>query len=182
MNDNKRFRNFSLVTYLNSYQVENIISKHDRQIRAYAYIVHDKCNKEKHIHLLICLINNTTCNAIKNWFSGIEDSNGLEVNTLVQPMNDIYCSYKYLTHDTQQAKVDGKYQYSVDNILGNNLSYFVDSSAQDIDNLTLALNDLLDGIPLVEVAKKYGRDFIVHYGHIKQLFNDIQNQNGGNLL
>lgn len=179
MSDNKRPRNFSLVTYLNPEQIESVLLRHDRQVKAYAYITHDKCNKETHTHLLICLINNTTCNAIQNWFAGFEDEKGLQINTLVQPMHDLYSSYKYLTHETEQARDECKYLYNSDDIKGNNLSYFTDTSKQDVDNLTLAINALLDGIPLVDVMQKYGRDFIVHYGHIKTLFNDIQKQNGG---
>lgn len=179
MSDTKRPRNFSLVTYLKPQQIESVLLKHDRQVKAYAYITHDKCNKEVHTHLLICLINNTTCNAIQNWFAGFEDEKGLQINTLVQPMHDLFSSYKYLTHETEQARDEGKYIYNADDIKGNNLSYFTNTSEQDVDNLTLAINDLLAGIPLVEVMQKYGRDFIVHYGHIKTLFNDIQKQTGG---
>lgn len=179
MIDNKRYRNFSLVTYLDPQQIDSVLLKHDRQVKAYAYIIHDKCNKEIHTHLLICLINNTTCNAIQNWFAGFEDNKGLQINTLVQPMHDLYSSYKYLTHETEQAIHEGKYLYNSDDIKSNNLSYFTDISKQDIDNLTLAIDDLLAGVPLDEVRKKYGRDFIMHYGHIKMLFNDIQKQTGG---
>lgn len=182
MSDNKRYRNFSLVTYLKPYQIENVLLKHDRQVKSYAYITHDKCNKEVHTHLLLCLINNTTCNAIQNWFAGFEDEKGLLINTLVQPMHDLYSSFKYLTHETEQAKLDGKYVYNVADIKGSNLSYFTNTAEQDVDNLTLAINDLLAGIPLVEVMQTYGRDFIVHYGHIKTLFNDIQKQIGGKEL
>ena len=179
MIDTKRPRNFSLVTYLKPEQIESVLLKHDRQVKAYAYITHDKCNKEIHTHLLICLINNTTCNAIQNWFTGFEDEKGLQINTLVQPMHDLYSSYKYLTHETEQARQEGKYVYNSDDIKGNNLTYFTDISKQDIDNLTLAIDDMLAGVPLDEVRKKYGRDFIMHYGHIKMLFNDIQKQTGG---
>lgn len=182
MIDNKRYRNFSLVTYLNPQHIDSVLFKHDRQVKAYAYITHDKCNKELHTHLLICLINNTTCNAIQNWFLGFEDEKGLQINTLVQPMHDLYSSYKYLTHETEQARQEGKYLYNSDDIKSNNLSYFTDTSKQDVDNLTLAIDDLLAGVPLDEVRKKYGRDFIMHYGHIKMLFNDIQKQTGGVML
>lgn len=179
MSDTKRSRNFSIVTYLKPQQIESVLLRHDRQVKSYAYITHDKCNKEVHTHLLICLINNTTCNAIQNWFAGFEDEKGQQINTLVQPMHDLYSSYKYLTHETEHARAEGKYVYNSDDIKGNNISYFTDTSKQDVDNLTLAINDLLNGIPLVQVMQTYGRDFIVHYGHIKTLFNDIQKQNGG---
>lgn len=184
----KRYRNFSLITYLKEKDIEKVLYKHNRQLRAYAYINHnlDKNEfnelKEEHYHLLISLINNTTCEAIKNWFNGFEDTKGQHINTLVQPMHDINSSYKYLIHDTEVAKEQGKYVYDKQDIKGYNLSFFEDTTKQEIDNLTLALSDMLDGIPLDEIMKKYGRDFIVHYGHIKTLFNDIQKQNGGQLL
>lgn len=188
MSDNKRYRNFSLLTYLTPEQIESVLQKHDRQVKAYAYITHDMdCNdfgelKEKHIHLLISIINALNLDTIRNWFKGFEDENGQQINTLAQPMHDICGCYAYLTHDTEQAKAEGKNVYSKDSIKGNNLSYFEDSSKQDIDNLTLAIDDLLNGIPLDEVRRKYGRDFIMHYGHIKMLFNDIQKQYGGQPL
>lgn len=188
MSDNKRYRNFSLLTYLQPKDIESVMLKHDRQVKAYAYITHDKDSnefgefKEKHIHLLISIINALNLDTIRNWFKGFEDENGQQINTLAQPMHDICGAYEYLTHETEQAREQGKYVYPKDDIKGNNLSYFQDSSKQDIDNLTLAIDDLLNGIPLDEVRKKYGRDFIMHYGHIKLLFNDIQKQNGGQQL
>lgn len=188
MSDNRRYRNFSLMTYLKPQQIEDVLHGHDRQIKAYAYITHDKDKnefgelKEKHIHLLICLVNNTTVDAIRNWFKGFTDEKGMPINTLAQPMHDISGSYDYLTHDTEQAREEGKYIYPPDEIKGLNLDFFKDTNKQDIDNLTLAIDDLLNGIPLDEVRKRYGRDFIMHYGHIKMLFNDIQKQYGGKLL
>lgn len=185
MNDSKRYRNFALLTYLEPTQIESVLYKHDRQLKAYAYIIHDKDIdqfgelKEKHIHLLLALVNNTTCDAVRNWFNGFEDSKGQRINTLAQPMHDICGSYEYLTHNTEKAIGEGKYVYPTEDIKGNNLQYFQDTTKQDVDNLTLAIDDLLNGVPLDEVRKRYGRDFIMHYGHIKMLFNDIQKQIGG---
>ncbi len=184
----KRFRNFALMTYLSAEQIEKVLIKHDRQLKSYAYCLHDKdINefgqlKEVHTHLLLCLVNNTTCDSVKNWFKGFTDDKQLPINTLAQPMHDISGSYDYLTHNTEQARDDGKYIYQESDIKGFNLEYFQDTSIQDQDNLTLALVDLQNGVLLSEIAKRYGRDFIVHYGHIKQLFNDIQKQTGGELL
>lgn len=184
----KRFRNFSLITYLNEKDILKVLHKHNNQFKAYAYINHnldtnkDNELKQQHYHILIALINNTTCEAIRNWFNGFEDSKGQLINTLAQPMFDVTSTYKYLTHNTEQAIEQGKHLYSIEDVKGYNLSFFEDTTKQDIDNLTLALTDMLEGIPLQEIMKKYGRDFIVHYGHIKMLFNDIQKQNGGTLI
>lgn len=185
MADSKRYRNFCLMTYLQDEQILQVLGRHERQLKAYAYIAHNKDVDEfgelktVHRHLLISLVNNTTVEAIRNWFKGFEDENGKQINTLAQPMHEISGSFEYLTHETEQAIAEGKYLYSKEDIKGYNLEFFTDSSKAEQDNLSLAIDDLLNGIPLDEVRKRYGRDFIMHYGHIKMLFNDIQKQTGG---
>lgn len=188
MADTKRYRNFCLMTYLQDEQILQVLGRHERQLKAYAYITHnkdvDEFGKPKiiHRHLLISLVNNTTVDALRNWFKGFEDENGKQINTLAQPMHEISGSFDYLTHETEQAIAEGKYQYPKEDIKGYNLDFFTDSSKAEQDNLSLAIDDLLNGIPLDEVRKRYGRDFIMHYGHIKMLFNDIQKQTGGKQL
>lgn len=188
MSDSKRYRNFCLMTYLQDEQILQVLGRHERQLKAYAYITHnkdvDEFGKPKiiHRHLLISLVNNTTVDALRNWFKGFEDENGKQINTLAQPMHEISGSFDYLTHETEQAIAEGKYQYPKEDIKGYNLDFFTDSSKAEQDNLSLAIDDLLKGIPLDEVRKRYGRDFIMHYGHIKMLFNDIQKQTGGKQL
>lgn len=182
---NRRCRSFSLSTYLEKKQVSDVLLKHDKQIRAYAYIEHNKDitedgkPKERHIHILLRSVNARTVEDIKNWFKGFTDINGLPVNTLGQEMHDISSSFEYLTHSTEQAIKDGKYQYDESDIVSNDLSYFKENLSNDEDNISLALQELLEGIPLKEVAVKYGRDFIIHYQSIKMCFNDIQEQLGG---
>lgn len=188
MADTKRYRNFCLMTYLQDEQILQVLGRHERQLKAYAYITHnkdvDEFGKSKiiHRHLLISLVNNTTVDALRNWFKGFEDENCKQINTLAQPMHEISGSFDYLTHETEQAIAEGKYQYPKEDIKGYNLDFFTDSSKAEQDNLSLAIDDLLNGIPLDEVRKRYGRDFIMHYGHIKMLFNDIQKQTGGRQL
>lgn len=181
----KRYRAFALITYCNSDQVKSVLQKHDGQIRSYAYIVHDKdfnsdgIPKEIHIHLLLKLVNATTVEAVRNWFKYFTDSNDLPVNTLAQPLHDISSSFDYLTHDTEQARIDGKYQYSSDEVFSNDIDFWHNSDLQDQDNISLAIQDILNGEPLATVAIKYGRDFIIHYQSIKMLISDIRQQTGG---
>lgn len=170
-----RFRNFSLVTYLDEIQIQCVLEQHQKQLKAYAYIKHDRdIDKIPHYHLLIALYNNTTENAIKNWFFGFKDINDKDINTFVQPLQDVKNGYLYLTHDTKQCEIDNKVKYNADDIVSYNDNFFKSSALQDIDNLTMALNDMLCDVPLYEIAQKYGRDFIVHYGHLKMLLNDIK--------
>ena len=184
----KRDRAFCLTSYLNKSQVAECLLRHDRQIRAYAYIEHnrdkneDGTPKENHIHILIKTVNGCTVDSVRKWFKGYTDSNELPINTLGQVMHDIDSSYDYLTHDTEQAKADGKTQYKKEEIISNDLQYFENHSLHDEDNISLALVEMCEGIPLQEIARKYGRDFIIHYQSIKMLFNDIQKQIGGKEL
>lgn len=184
----KRVRSFCLSTYLDKKQVNDILLKHDRQIRAYAYIEHNKdinedgTPKERHIHLLLRTVNAKDVDTVRNWFKGYTDINGMPINTLGQEMHDIGSSFDYLTHSTEQAREEGKHQYDKSEIVSNDLKYFEDSTINDEDNISLAVMELCDGVPLKEVALKYGRDFIIHYQSIKLLFNDIQTQLGGKTI
>lgn len=184
----KRYRAFCLSSYLSKIQIAEVLERHSRQVRAYAYIEHnrdkneDGTPKERHIHLLLKLVNNTTVEAVRNWFKGYTDVNGLPINTLGQPMHDITSSFDYLTHETEQARAEGKELYSKEEIISNDIQYFQDNTLYDEDNISLALAEMCEGIPLQEVARKYGRDFIIHYQSIKLLFNDIQKQIGGKEL
>lgn len=94
-------------------------------------------------------------------------------------MHDITASFDYLTHDTEQAKAEGKHLYDKTDIITNNIDFFNNSATQEEDNMSLALCEMLDGVPIREIAKKYGRDFIIHFHSIKELFNVIQRQEGG---
>lgn len=180
----KRYRTFALITYLSELHLKMVLLQHDNQIRAYAYILHDKdlteqgTPKEVHIHLLIKTVNTCTVEAVKKWFKGFTDEKGLPINTLAQPMHDITSSFDYLTHDTEQSRAEGKYQYPKTDIVSNDIEFWESNEKQDQDNITLAIIDLMNGLPLSLVAIKYGRDFIIHYQSIKLLLNDINQENG----
>lgn len=172
----RRYRNFSLVTYLTDEQVFNILAEHNQQIKACSYITHDKDVtddgelKEKHIHILLALYNNTTENAIKNWFNGgYVDNNGNIINTLVEKCNCIQAQFDYQIHKRNQDK----YQYDISERKGWNFDYFVDTKSQDDDTLQQALIDCCNGVPLSILVQRYGRDFIIHYRTIKCLVSDI---------
>ena len=184
----KRVRSFCLSSYLTKSEIVEVLRKHDRQIRAYAYIEHDRdlnedgTPKPRHIHLLLRTVNSRTVDDIRNWFRGFTDDKGMPVNTLGQEMHDIGSSFEYLTHDTEAAITEGKFRYDPADIISNDVEYFKGTSERDEDNISLAVMDLCNGIPLREVALKYGRDFIIHYANIKLLFNDIQLQEGGKTI
>lgn len=184
MSSTSRVRCFSLISYLSQNQIDDVIHNHSSHIKAFAYILHDNDItddgefKQLHYHILIATYNAYPLDTVRRWFLGFTDIDNKEINTFCERVLDKVQAYKYLTHSTDKAIADGKYQYSIDDITSSNAIYFNDITSSD-DNILLAFNDMLDGIPLKEISQKYGRDFILHYGHIRMLFNDIQNQIGG---
>lgn len=177
-----RARKFSCVTYLSELQLEVCLLAHSLQIRTYAYAYHDKdvkedgTIKEPHIHLVLVTYNPCTVSAIRRWFSGYVDSNG-EITTTAQICNDVFSMYDYLTHNTKECREQGKYLYDKSIIKTNDKSgYFRASTESEFDNITLASEMLLKGEKVQDVAKIFGRDFIIHYNTIKSYVNDVLRQ------
>ena len=174
-----RSRNFSLTSYLTEQQIQMVLLEHSDQIKVFAYALHDKdknedgTTKEPHYHIVLCLYNANTVCAIRRWFSGYIDTDGKEINTLGQKCNNVFSAYDYLTHSTPQAIEQGKYQYSKDIIHTNNQKYFKADETSEYDNMTLAIMDMLNNVPLKILFKKYGRDFIIHYSSCSKIVGDI---------
>lgn len=154
----KRSRNFSLITYLSKEDLQEVLSFHLENIKAYAYILHDKDNKENHFHLVLSLYNATTANAVCKWFRGYVDDKGQPINTIGQCVHDKSAVFCYLTHENAKDK----FQYSYDDIIGYNQEFFLDSEEIKVDSVSMALEDLLSGVSVRVLCKRYGRDFIIH--------------------
>lgn len=169
----EQYRNFSLVSYCTQEFLDQVLELHTDRIKAFAYCYHDEDKtddgniKPTHVHILLLLHNPLSPSTIKNWFYCI-DGKGFEVNTLVQKLVDIPAMYRYLIHEDNPEK----FQYLPEFRICSDSKYFSEIADND-DVAKLALFDLLDGVPLREVAHRYGRDFIYHYGHIKQIYLDI---------
>lgn len=178
ISSSSRFRKFSCITYLNETQLQVCLMKHTNQIRVYAYAYHDKDTKEDgslkepHYHLLLVTYNTCSLSAVRRWFSGYI-SNGKEITTTAQKCTDIYSSFDYLTHNTLEAKAENKYQYDKNIVFSNDFEYFKANEESEYDNITLATEMLLKGAKVRDLGKIFGRDFILHYGAIKQYCNDI---------
>ena len=171
----KRSRNFCLITYLSESDLVSCLNNHIQSIRAFEYIYHNKdlkedgTPKESHFHVNLILYSARKLADVRRWFSGGNDINGLPANTLGQICMDIGASHDYLTHKENPDK----FQYNSEDIVSNNSSLFERHVEFSDDVSWLALNDMLAGVPLQDIAKRYGRDFIYHYGHIKQVYLDI---------
>lgn len=183
-------RKFSLISYLNEEQIQKCLLSHGCQIRCYEYIYHDKdvfddidekknpehksgTPKVPHYHILIVTFHQCTVSAIRKWFKGYVDSNG-EITTTAQVMSDVYSMDEYITHDDKQSIARGKYRYPRSAVKSSDVNYFQAKLESEYDNSTLIVEMLLRGVPIRQIVKMFGKDFIYHYSQIKQVVNDIQ--------
>lgn len=177
-----RVRHFNMVVYCTENELLEMFRKYRGRITRYAYIIHDKCvydrdiyeddNKtlkhkqgepeQVHIHLLLSLYNNTTCSAVKRLFSTETDKPRVEV------MNDIYGSFRYLIHKDNPEK----YQYDLLGVQSSDINYYLslegNGERKESDQKAWEIVQLLrqDTSPMI-IAKRYGRDFIIHYRQYK---------------
>lgn len=136
-------------------------------VEHYAFIYHDSDDSEPHYHFLLCLARSRRLSDVLNSIKKEGTSNVL-VESCLSPSSIV----RYFVH----ADDSDKFQYSVDCIVSDtDLSYF-DSLPREKpvkeDFVLNAFLDLTDSLPVSVCAKKYGRDFIIHYNHIKALLLD----------
>lgn len=171
--NNKRTRNWSLVTYLDVETLAQRICSIDN-IRYYAFIVHDKDKDENgqpkptHIHLALCLNSARTLAQLSPRFTDIMSNAG---NCYGQPTRSNRAIIEYFTHKNQPEK----YQYNEADIISNNLEYFKNDET-DEDNTYMIIQDLLNGKSLTQVAKTYGRAFLYHYRDFKAFIEDVKQE------
>lgn len=167
-------RKWSLVTYLPRETLLARLSSLSGKVIAYAFILHDKdvtsdgSPKEPHIHLLLRTAYPLNLSTVRRWFAALDDD-GKPITTTAQVCNDLDGAFQYLTH----ANDPQKFQYDPDDIVCTDISAFCLDDGAPSDDMAAALADLLAGVPLRDVAARYGRDFIIHYASIRLLVQDI---------
>lgn len=183
-----RSRKFSCITYLSEQQLLLSLMRHTNQIRSCAYAFHDKdvredgTLKEPHYHLVIVTYNTCTLSSVRRWFSSFYDNNG-EITTTAQICSDVFSMFDYLTHNTNECREQNKYLYdsSIVQIIGEK-DYFQCSERSSYDNITLACELLLSGKSVHDCGRIFGRDFILHYGAIKNYLTDVYATENENLV
>ena len=153
----------------------NFVKNNNSVVSEYAYILHDRdvkddgTPKEPHYHFLFVLHRSRRLADIQSCMKKT-----IQGNVLVQSCHSVSAAYGYLTHEHEESKVS----YDEASIVSSaDVSYWhADTSSNDCgkspDIIMSAYFDLLNSMPLTECAKKYGRDFIIHYNHIKTLLID----------
>ena len=160
-------RNLTVMTYCPVEFIREVLNLHADDIRAYAYIYHDKFSaeelgdkerKEPHYHIVLRLNRPFTESAVSKWFV-FYNSDGLRQRVDVKATDDPFECYDYLIHKHHPEK----YQFSEHDIVCNFPKAFKRKSDNiSDDNALNALNDLINGTPVYTVCKRYGRDIIYH--------------------
>lgn len=153
----------------------NFLKDNNSVVDEYAYILHDRdvkddgTPKEPHYHFLLVLRRSRRLADIQSCMKKT-----LQGNVMLQSCHSVLASYGYLTHEND----DNKFSYDESSIVSSADSSFwkANTSSNDFDissdTIMTAYLDLLNSMPLKECARKYGRDFIIHYNHIKTLLLD----------
>ncbi len=175
------------ITYLTSDDLLKIINSKDNIIRNYAFIEHN-CDvhetddekkgykkgelKERHIHFILLFNFPYKLSTVSNWFKGWMDEKDQPINTFCEPCTDLTAYYRYFTH----ADDPDKFQYNENQIFCNDPTEFKTEDNSCEDKAFIALDLMMNDVTKYEIAKRLGRDFIYHYSHILQLYEDIQHE------
>lgn len=144
-----RSRQWSLVTYASVVEFSPLLA----QCEHYAYIYHDKDGVEPHYHLL-CVFKNPR--ALK----GLQDTIKSDQNTLGEPVkSSLEEMYKYLTHERETDKV----LYPKESIVCDSVGFWESLTAEEGSITDSMIDDILQGLPLRLLARRYGRDYMRNY-------------------
>lgn len=159
-----RTRNIFVETYATEEEIVATLTQHQKSIRAYAYIWHDKdvrsdgTPKEPHWHVLIILHNSSCCNAVIKWFKKYASC-----NTFAEPVKTtVPEAYDYLTHKNDKNKSP----YDDTNIVHGNLEYWmkISDDADDDDNVARQIiDDIMQGTPYYDMVIRYGREWVIYH-------------------
>lgn len=163
---------YEVVTYTNpADHLTELLSK----TKGYAYAYHDKDTnedgtpKEPHYHLLIVLTCNMTITALAKKLEH------LPCNSIINLVHDKAEAYHYLIH----ANAPEKYQYPPTARTSSDEHFFDKTKKVTTDNnddkptTDDLINDLIEGKPLREMAKKYGRDYIKNRRAYEDFAKDV---------
>lgn len=166
MSKSSRGYNFFMLTYADPKPLLEI--KYQKGVVvAYACIRHQAEGEDlkDHYHSLVRTRSAATAEQISGWTA----------EYLLPVGESIFCqkclnpkaSFDYLTHKNSPDKR----QYGLEDIVGRKMDVFFDEAknARMVDAVGLAAHGML-----MDAVKMGGRDFVIHYGHIRKLIWDLQ--------
>ena len=166
-----KMKKIAIMTYAKAKQVELILKNHEDAIGAYAWIVHDKDKTDTHCHIFMTFNSDRRAVDILKWFESCTDEKDEKANTRYETVKSNEGLLNYLTHEKNPEKhhyEEKEIHYSSEEARNELLE------SCDVDNGYEALEMMLNNIPLKDIARKHGRDFIRHYISYKTLADDIR--------
>lgn len=178
----------SLMTYANETQIKYVLSEKSEQLDFSEYILHDKDNKEPHFHVVIHLKKPRYISEILAWFSRCVDDEGKKVNTMGQVTRSTEDIDEYLLHSNDQTKHqyleedikvpygsrevyrELKTEYQFIDEKNAEKEYAKEASADDVEK---QLQDIIDGVPFREMARRYGRDYIKNWRSYREYASEV---------
>ena len=200
--EKKTARAVLIRTYATEEQLTQVMREHDRMINVCAYITHDRDKNEdgstkvKHIHANVLLDRSRELSGTESWFKGLVDEKGKPIQTVVMTCKDTKGADDYLTHDTPEAKADGKFQYvdedikvlkgSRDDWREFKTDWMRKHDARikkeaDADEVEQLLQDIIDGVSAREMARRYGRDYVKNVKSYRHYASEIVFEEEGDL-
>lgn len=160
--ENQRFYSWGLIMYGNEEQVKKLCTE---QCRNWAYALHDHDTKEDgtpkepHIHVV------ATFDQQKSFATVVRLCKSYtEQNVMAEPIGDIGGAMAYLTHETEKAVADGKYQYDREIVRYSSKDFYTKYvKGEEVSENEQFVEDLLcpeNQFSVIKLAKRYGRDFI----------------------
>ena len=163
-------RFFSLVSYLTTEQIAEIMQRKGTSIRAWAMIDHDKDEKEPHRHLVMRTCSSWTPSQVLKWFVGM-DEHGNDCNSFIEVVRDRTAICEYLTHENDPDK----HHYDSSDVIDHGLCDLLPSSESADDTFEI-VEKMTQGVSVRELVRLYGRDFVYHYGNYVAVVNAIKEE------
>ena len=178
-----RIRTFSLSTYIDDIPSLDTFLRRAPWIAHYAYCRHDRDKyadgtpKPTHTHILIYTHNAHTVSAVRKRFNVLARSLDADnpQNTLGKGLKDAVHMWRYLRHLDNPDKA----QYEENERICDDYSYWYKlektSGMNDhSDNIGLAiLTDYLNGLHPLEMAQRWGKEYIYHLTHYQKVAYEI---------
>lgn len=187
----------SLITYCSEKELIKVLNEHRPQIVGCSYICHeaDETNVHKHFHVAIVANRTFRVSAVRSWFKVAVDETGKTVTTLGQPVKSFSKLHDYFMHIDDDSVKKNKKQYTeVDIKVLNEIPEVWNFRAQDdiaienaekkeanADECEQMIQDIIDGVPSREMARRYGRDYMKNHGKYREFAACVVLEETGNI-
>lgn len=159
-----RSRNWSLVVY----DIDNFkeyIEKRLKFINHYVAIYHDLDGVMPHYHLAVNLSDSWEEKRVRDFFRSSDSSNCLSIDQDEKYKNRFHI-VPYFLHRNEPEKT----QYNDEDLISNDLSYYLEKSNDDFDKRRQLIEDFIGYVNNIDgclsrrdLYIKYGRDVLINF-------------------